>query len=137
MASFLNVFLINQTAFLGSKQPSLTQMLEFGKWAVFKPIGLLMQATIIDFNTEDDALESSETIELSPAATTTVATIPDSKPSEAPPPPPPAPPPPPPCPDVRNDTNGNDEVPKCKKLSWKELKIDVKNTIWERVLYIF
>ena len=102
-------------------------MLEFGKWAVFKPIGLLMQATIIDFNTEDDTLESSESIELSPAVTAPI-TLESPK---APPPPPPAPPPPP-CPAIKSIKD--EEEPQCKKMSWKELKIDVKNTIWEKVL---
>ena len=122
-------------AFLGSKQPSLTQMLEFGKWAVFKPIGILMQATIIDFNTEDDALESSEAIELTPASTTTTSAtlLPNLETPKAPPPAPP-PPPPPPCPVAKIDVS--DGEPKCKKLSWKELKIDLKNTVWEKVVFV-
>ncbi|XP_065066289.1 formin-J-like [Rhopilema esculentum] len=117
--------------FIGSKQPSLTQMLEFGKWAVFKPIGLLMQATIIDFNNDDDALESSETIEIStqyPQSTTVVPKSPG--PATAPPPPPP---PPPPCPVIKNRIEQENDEPKCKKLSWKELKIDLRNTVWEKV----
>ena len=106
-------------------------MLEFGKWAVFKPIGLLMQATIIDFNNDDDALESSETIEISSQYPQSTNVVPKSPgPTTAPPPPPP---PPPPCPVIRNKTEQENDDPKCKKLSWKELKIDLRNTVWEKV----
>eukprot|EP00794_Sanderia_malayensis_P009136 gene9136-10109_t len=120
---------------IGNKQPSITEMLEFGKWAVFKPIGILVQATIIDFNTEDDALESNETTEIaSQYASTSAAlinhnTAPKTNSDSVPnaPPPPPVPPPLPTTP------NGNDDVLRCKKISWKELKIDTKNTIWDKV----
>ena len=107
-------------------------MLEFGKWAVFKPIGLLMQATIIDFNTEDDTLESNDSIELSPGITAPELTTTLESP-QAPPPPPPAPPPPP-CPDITNTID--EKEPRCKKMNWKELRIDLKNTIWEKVLSV-
>ena len=113
-------------------------MLEFGKWAVFKPVGLLMQATIIDFNTEDDALESSESIEISSQYAAAGSAISSSTSAssnfepKAPPPAPPPPPPPPPCPVVKSN-DGDDDEPKCKKLSWKELKINLDGTIWEKV----
>lgn len=113
-------------------------MLEFGKWAVFKPVGLLMQATIIDFNTEDDTLESSESIEISsqyaPAGSSAISSSANGSSDGMPksPPPAPPPPPPPPCPVVRS-SDDDDEEPKCKKLSWKELKIDLDGTIWDKV----
>lgn len=93
-----------------------------------------MQATIIDFNTEGDTLESSEAIELAPTTATTGAPKLPSPKGPPPPPPPPAPPPPPPV--VRKESIGIGDGPKCKKLSWKELKIDVKDTIWEKVLRV-
>ncbi len=101
-------------------------------------MGILMQATIIDFNNDDDALESSESIEIaSQYASTSASLIRPASKTPAPPSGIPAAPPPPPLPVQVVNTPSSDEDLKCKKVSWKELNIDMKNTIWDRVRIFF